>query len=210
MRREELYNAFTHLAGFVFAAATSWYMVWLATRLSWEYVMGVSVFICGMAMMYASSTLYHLWVAPRVKRVLRLFDHISIYVMIAGSYTPLCIAVVGGWVGWLMFAVQWALVIGGTFYKIFAIGRWPALSLGIYLAMGWSVLLIARPVYESIDPLALGCIAAEGIIYTLGTYFYAHDSRPHYHAIWHVFVLLGSICHWLAVLFIMLKEGAML
>lgn len=203
--KEELYNARTHFAGCVFTVSTSWYMVWLAARISWEYVLGVSLFIGGMLMMFVCSTLYHWWIAPNVKRMLRVFDHISIYVMIAGSYTPICIGVIGGWMGWLMFALQWAFVIGGTFYKVFALGRWPALSLGIYLGMGWSGLLMMPSVYEKSSALVLSMILAEGLFYTAGTYFYAHDKRPFYHAIWHIFVLLGSVAHWLALLLILIS-----
>lgn len=120
--------------------------------------------------------------------------------MIACSYTPILIGVVGGWLGWLVFAIQWAFVIGGIFYKVLAMGRWPRLSLAIYLAMGWSIVLIAEPVVRLLTPLTLWLILAEGVFYTAGTYFFANDERRHYHAIWHVFVLLGALAHWGAIL----------
>ena len=154
--------------------------------------------------MFLSSTAYH-WVREgKTKDVLRKFDHISIYVMIACSYTPILIGVVGGWLGWTVFAFQWLVVIGGIFYKIYAIGRWPRLSLAIYLIMGWSIVLIAEPVIKALKPATLWLLLAEGIAYTAGTYFFAHDERPHYHAIWHVFVLLGALAHWGAVLTLLL------
>ncbi len=201
--KTELGNTWTHLAGAIFALSSIW-LVWLAADVSWQMAFGVICFIVGMFFMFLSSTAYH-WVREgKVKDVLRKFDHISIYVMIACSYTPILIGVVGGWLGWTVFAFQWLVVIGGIFYKIYAIGRWPRLSLAIYLIMGWSILLIAEPVIKALKPATLWLLLAEGIAYTAGTYFFAHDERPHYHAIWHVFVLLGALAHWGAVLTLLL------
>ncbi len=198
-------NTWTHLVGVVFALSSIW-LVWPARHVSWQMEMGVIFFIAGMFLMFLSSTLYH-WVRPGVvKQVLRKCDHISIYVMIACSYTPICIGVVGGWLGWLVFGVQWAFVIGGTFYKIFAMGKHPRLSLGLYLAMGWSILLIIKPVMEHLTTLTAILLLSEGVFYTAGTYFFNHDNRPGFHAIWHVFVLAGAMSHWGAVLSIILQQ----
>ncbi|MBQ5938318.1 MAG: hemolysin III family protein [Bacteroidaceae bacterium] len=201
--KTELGNTWTHLVGVIFALSSIW-LVWLAADVSWQMAFGVICFIVGMFFMFLSSTAYH-WVREgKTKDVLRKFDHISIYVMIACSYTPILIGVVGGWLGWTVFAFQWLVVIGGIFYKIYAIGRWPRLSLAIYLIMGWSIVLIAKPVVKALMPETLWLLLAEGIAYTAGTYFFAHDERPHYHAIWHVFVLLGALAHWGAVLTLLL------
>ena len=201
--KTELGNTWTHLAGAIFALSSIW-LVWLAADVSWQMAFGVICFIVGMFFMFLSSTAYH-WVREgKVKDALRKCDHISIYVMIACSYTPILIGVVGGWLGWTVFAFQWLVVIGGIFYKIYAIGRWPRLSLAIYLIMGWSIVLIAKPVVKALMPETLWLLLAEGIAYTAGTYFFAHDNRPHYHAIWHVFVLLGALAHWGAVLTLLL------
>lgn len=201
--KEEILNSTTHLAGFCFAIFTSWYMIWLGTDISWQYTMGVSIFVGGMMMMYGCSSLYHWLKSTKAMSVLRKLDHISIYVMIAASYTPICIGSLGGWMGWIMFAFLWLLVIGGVFYKVFCIGRWPALSLGIYLAMGWSGVILALPIYHVLTGATLISILAEGLFYTVGTYFYSHDNKKYFHAIWHIFVLLGSVSHWVAVLFIL-------
>ncbi len=198
-------NTWTHLAGAAFALSCIW-MVWPAARMGWQWAMGVIFFISGMFLMFLSSTLYH-WVWPgRLKQALRKVDHISIYVMIACSYTPICIAVIGGWLGWTVFGLLWGVVVCGVFYKLLAMGRWPRLSLALYLIMGWSGVFIARPVMQSLSPLVLGLIAVEGIAYTAGTYFFAHDDRPHYHAIWHLFVMLGAMAHWSAILLIILGQ----
>lgn len=204
-RGEERGNTWTHLVGVVFALSSIW-MIWPAFDVSWQMAMGVIFFVSGMFIMFLSSTIYH-WVPQGLaKRVLRKFDHISIYVMIACSYAPICLGVVGGWVGWTVFGVQWGVVLGGTFYKIFAIDKWPRLSLALYLIMGWSVLLIAGPVYERLSVLALTFLLSEGVFYTAGTYFFSHDEHRHFHAVWHVFVLLGALSHWSAVLTIVLGK----
>ena len=196
-------NTWTHLAGAVFALSSIW-MVWTAVYKGWEWAFGVIFFITGMFLMFLSSTIYH-WVWPgRVKQVMRKIDHISIYVMIACSYTPICVSVIGGWLGWLVFGLQWAAVIGGTFYKVYAMGKLPKLSLAIYLLMGWSVLLIIKPVWERLSVAALVMLLAEGVLYTAGTFFFTNDNRRHFHAIWHIFVLLGAMAHWTAVLLILL------
>lgn len=200
---EEKGNTWTHLIGVVFALSCIW-MVWPAVSLGWRWAMGVLFFIVGMFLMFLSSTIYH-WLKPGIaKNILRKCDHISIYVMIACSYTPICIAVVGGWIGWVTFGLLWAVVIAGTVYKIVAMGKYPRLSLALYLVMGWSIVFIAKPVFESLSVLSMFFIFAEGLLYTAGTYFFTKDSKPHFHAIWHVFVLLGAIAHWSAILTIML------
>ncbi len=197
--KDEQGNTWTHLLGAVFALSSIW-MVWPAVHQGWQMAFGVIFFIVGMFLMFLSSTIYH-WVHPGIaKDVLRKLDHISIYVMIACSYTPICVGVVGGWIGWTVFGVQWAAVIGGTFYKIFALGKYPKLSLALYLIMGWSVLLVIEPVMSRLSWLAISFLFAEGLFYTAGTYFFANDNKLHFHAIWHVFVLLGAISHWSVVL----------
>lgn len=196
-------NTWTHLIGVVFALSSIW-MVWPAVQKGWAMAFGVVFFVAGMFLMYLSSTLYH-WVRPgRVKNALRRCDHISIYVMIACSYTPICVGVVGGWVGWAVFALEWAVVIGGTVYKLVAFGRYPRLSLALYLLMGWSVLLVAPQVWQKLSALSLWLLLAEGVAYTAGTYFFAHDERRGFHPVWHVFVLLGSMAHWGVVLCLIL------
>ena len=201
--KEELGNTWTHLIGVIFALSSIW-MVWPAINTSWQMAFGVFFFIVGMFLMFLSSTIYH-WVRPGVaKNILRKCDHISIYVMIACSYTPICVGVIGGWLGWMVFGFLWAIALIGSIAKIVALGKHPRLSLAMYLIMGWSVLIIFPKVMEKLSPLSLTFLIAEGILYTAGTYFYAHDKQPHYRAIWHVFVLLGAIAHWSVILTILL------
>ncbi len=200
---EERFNTLTHLAGVVFTLIAAWSILRLGYSSNWKNAFGTTFFTCGMLLMYAASTLYH-WAMPgQTKAMLRVLDHISIYVMIAASYTPMCIGVVGGVLGWTVFGILWGVALGGMVYKITAINRFPRLSLFIYLVMGWTFVFIAEPVCRNISTGALLCLLAEGLFYTSGTYFFAHDNRCFYHGIWHIFVLLGSVSHWLAILLIL-------
>lgn len=201
---EEIFNTLTHLSGVLLTVSLAWIILDLGFRSDWKNAMGVTFFTCGMLLMFACSTLYHWWMPGSGKRWLRVFDHIGIYVMIAASYTPICIGVIGGVLGWTVFGLLWLVVICGAVYKLKALGKYPKLSLFIYLIMGWSGVIIAEPVCSSLPVASLWFILAEGILYTSGTYFYANDKRPYYHGIWHIFVLLGAVCHWCAVL-VMLK-----
>jgi hemolysin III len=204
MVKGEIGNTWTHLIGTIFAVSSIW-MIWPAAALGWQWTMGVIFFVVGMFLMFLSSTIYHAVKPGVVKDALRKCDHISIYVMIACSYTPICIAVVGGWLGWMVFGLLWLVVIAGTVYKIVAINRYPRLSLALYLLMGWSIVFIAKPVYDNLSLLALSLLIVEGVSYTAGTYFFAYDSRNNYHAVWHIFVLMGAVAHWSAILCIVLE-----
>ena len=143
---EERFNTLTHLAGVVFTLAAAWFILKLGYGSNWKNAFGTTFFTCGMRLMYAASTLYH-WAMPgKAKRRLRIFDHISIYVMIAASYTPICIGVVGGALGWTVFGILWGVALGGAVYKLTAMDRYPRLSLFLYLLMGWSFIFITEPV----------------------------------------------------------------
>lgn len=201
--QEEKHNTVTHLIGVVAAASTMWVLVVLASPHGWKWIMGVLFLAVGTMLMYSFSTAYHWTHKGSVKSVMRVLDHIGIYVMIACSYTPLCIAVIGGWVGWTVFGMLWGIVLAGSVYKIKAIGKYPRLSLFLYLLMGWSAVFMAKPIFENISALPLLLLLAEGLSYTSGTYFFAHDDRHLYHAVWHIFVLLGTAFHWAAVIAIL-------
>lgn len=149
--------------------------------------------------MFGSSTLYHAVSHPVHKARLRIFDHIAIYVMIAGSYSLICLSVVGGWVGWTLFAFLWACVIAGIVGKVVALGKHPRLSLTLYLLMGWIALLILVPMWRNMPHTAFWWIVAEGLFYTIGAYFFNKDEEhAFYHAIWHVFITLGALSHTIA------------
>lgn len=192
-------NTLTHLLSLVGALAVSYPLLMRAMNAGVYALAGTILFLVGMILMFASSTLYHATTAPVHKARLRLFDHISIYVMIAGSYSIVCLYVVGGWVGWTLFGFLWACVLVGTISKFAAIGRHPRLSLALYLAMGWVALFIFRPMWLNMPHPAFWWILTEGILYTLGAYFFHGDElHPYWHAVWHVFITLGAMSHTIA------------
>ncbi len=163
-------------------------------------IVGTSLFLVGAFLMYFASTLYHVVVAPKAKARIRIFDHISIYVMIAGSYSPICLTVVGGWMGWSLFGFLWACVIAGVVGKLIALGKHPHLSLTLYLMMGWAALLVIWPMWQNMSHAAFAWVIAEGVFYTIGAYFFNKDEEhAFYHAIWHVFIVLGSLSHTIAL-----------
>lgn len=202
--KEEIANTLTHLAGVIIAIFAGVLLINKGIGSAWQNLLGISIFSIGMLLMYMASTIYH-WTLPgKWKKILRYCDHINIYVLIAASYTPILLCSIGGVLGWSMFGVMWVLALAGTFYKIFFLGKYPRLSLAIYLIMGWSAVFIARPIWNNMPSEALWFILIEGISYTVGTYFYSRDaSHSFYHAIWHVFVLGGTMSHIAAVWYIL-------
>ena len=162
-------------------------------------MVGTALFLLGMVLMFLSSTLYHAATNPVHKARLRIFDHISIYVMIAGSYSLICLSVVGGWAGISLFIFLWTCVLAGVIGKVIALGKHPRLSLALYLSMGWVALLILYPMWTNMPHAAFWWIIAEGVFYTMGSCFFNHDEEHAYwHAIWHVFITLGAASHTVA------------
>lgn len=203
---EEKANTWTHLVAFVCSLLIAVPLTALALSdgNGWREVLGTVLFILGSLLMYGSSTLYHAALRPDVKRRLRVFDHVSIYAMIAGSYSLICISVVGGWAGWTLFGFLWACVIAGVAGKLIALGKHPRLSLVLYLVMGWVALLILVPMWRNMPRAAFWWVLAEGVFYTVGTYFFRLDEEhPFYHAVWHVFIILGSASHTIATFLIL-------
>ena len=206
MSSEEKANTWTHLIPFVATLLIAWPLLNLSlnSKLSTLNTLGTFLFLIGAFLMFLSSTLYHAVSEPEAKRRLRVFDHISIYVMIAGSYSLICLSVVGGWVGWTLFAFLWGCVIAGIIGKLVALGKHPKLSLALYLAMGWVALLILVPMWRNMPHAAFWWIVAEGVFYTIGAYFFRLDEEhAFYHAIWHVFITLGAASHTIGTVLIL-------
>lgn len=197
--REELANALTHGVGALAGAVGALVLVIGAALHGdiWQ-VVSSAVFGASLVLLYTASTLYHAARDPRTKARLQVLDHCAIYLLIAGSYTPFTlIALRGGW-GWSLFGVAWALAVAGVIFKLFFTGRFPRLSTGIYIGMGWMAVVAAVPMLQNLSAATLGWLVAGGVTYTAGTVFY-HNRRPYAHAIWHLFVLAGSVCHFIAV-----------
>lgn len=201
---EEKANTWTHLVPAVATLLIAWPLLQRAYNCqisNFQYqIVGTTLFLLGMVLMFVSSTLYHVVTHPVHKARLRIFDHISIYVMIAGSYSPICLCAVGGWPGWSLFTFLWACVIAGTVGKFIALGKHPRLSLALYLMMGWAALLVLVPMWRNMSHEAFFWVLAEGIFYTIGAYFFNKDEEhAYYHAIWHVFINLGALSHTVAL-----------
>lgn len=197
---EEKANTLSHLIPFIGSLFLIYPLLRLAISAGVYAFIGTALFLIGMVLMFGSSTLYHAVTKPKCKARLRILDHSAIYVMIAGSYSPICLYVVGGWVGWTLFIFLWVCVLAGTIGKFIAIGKYPHLSLILYLAMGWVALLIMRPMWLNMPHTAFWWILAEGVFYTVGAYFFHGDEKHAYwHAIWHIFITLGAMSHTIGI-----------
>jgi hemolysin III len=196
-----LANAITHGVGFALAVAGAAYLVILSMRGSASVVISCSIFTGTLILVYICSTLYHSLVRTRAYHVFRVLDHAAIYLLIAGTYTPFTLVSLRGPVGWMLFGIVWALAIGGVVFKSFAVDRFAIASVLVYLFQGWLVIFALRPLVHAIGSAGLLWLAAGGAAYTFGIVFFALDHIPYFHAAWHVFVLVGSIMHYFAILF---------
>ena len=198
--RDELASALTHGLGAVAALAGGAVLITLAALYGDGWQLGASiVFGASLLLLYVASTLYHSIQHPTAKARLKVFDHCAIYVLIAGTYTPFTLIGLRGPWGWGLFIAIWTLALAGVVFKLFYTGRFKLLSTAIYIAMGWLVLIAIKPMLNSLDAWTLGWLLAGGLFYTLGTYFYHRESIRFSHAIWHLFVIGGSVCHFIAV-----------
>jgi hemolysin III len=198
---EELANSLSHGVGFLLAlAATPILIVGAVNRGGVADVVGSSVFGGSMVLLYLSSTWYHAVPNGRFKERLHRLDHAAIYLLIAGTYTPFTLGVLDGAWGWTLFGIVWAAAAVGVYDKLISGIRRPRLSTALYLIMGWSVVIVIRPLVLSMDPPGLRWLVAGGLFYTVGVVFYRARHLPYHHFIWHLFVLAGSTCHVFAVL----------
>ena len=159
--KAEIANTITHGLGIFLAFSGAIALIMKNIGEEWQTIFSMIIFSAGLILMYCASTVYHLVLPGKVKKILRVFDHINIYILIAASYTPILLTSVKGALGWWMFGILWFTALLGTFYKIFLLGRYPKLSLAIYLIMGWSVIFIARPVWLAVPLSAILWIRSE-------------------------------------------------
>jgi len=198
---EEIANAVTHGVGALLAiAGLVLLIVFSALEGSAWHITSFTIFGATLTVLYVMSTLYHSLTSQRVKRMFRKFDHMSIFLLIAGTYTPFCLTVLRGWIGWVLFGVVWSCAIGGIVLKAFHTGKKEILSTILYILMGWMVVFFIMPVYLYMSGIGFAFLIVGGILYTLGAFFFVRDKIPFYHSIWHLFVLGGSIFHFFAVL----------
>jgi hemolysin III len=197
---EELANSISHGVGFLAAAATFPVLVINAIGDGPAAVVGAAIFGATMALLYLTSTLYHAMAPNRAKRVFQVLDHAAIYLLIAGTYTPFTLGVLRGPWGWTLFGLIWGLAAIGILLKSVRGICYPRLSTAVYLAMGWLVLIAAKPLWTNVPGWGLFWLAAGGVAYTAGVGFYAATRTRYAHFVWHLFVLTGTACHFVAVL----------
>ena len=199
---EEIAHAVTHGLGALLAiAGLAVLMVAAATRGegAWQTV-PCAIYGAAMVLMFTTSTLYHSFPWPRVKRVFRVLDHEMIFLMIAGSYTPFVLITLRGALGWTLFGVVWGVAAAGLVFQGFFTGRFKGASTALYVVMGWIIAFALKPLLEQMSPAGIRWLVAGGLCYTLGAVVYLFKRVPYHHAVWHLAVLAGGACHYFAIL----------
>lgn len=202
-RSEDVLSSAFHAVGIVFSVAATVILVTLSAIYAnvWA-VVSCSIFGASMIVLYSASTWYHAVKSEGMKKTLKKFDHISIYYLIAGTYTPFMLVNLRGAMGWTVFGVIWGLALLGTFLKLFGKVNGAKLwSVGLYLGMGWLVLIAIKPLIAVVPETGIFFLFMGGLFYSLGVIFYVWKSRKYTHAIWHLFVLAGTVMHFFAVLY---------
>ncbi len=198
--REEAVNAWTHGAGLVLSLAALPVLVVIAVNSGGAYrITSFAIYGAALVILYLASTVYHAVRRPDIKGAFRRLDHAAIFLLIAGTYTPFTLLNMQGPWGWALFGVVWGCAIAGVAFKLCCRRGFMAVTTALYIVMGWSVLIAVKPALASIHPHGIAWLVAGGLAYTGGVVFFALNRIPYNHAIWHIFVLAGSICHFLAV-----------
>jgi hemolysin III len=199
---EEIANSISHGLGLVGALIGTPFLIIHAVRHGDAgFIVGTIVFAASMILLYLASTLYHAWPVGRVKHCFRILEHSAIFILIAGTYTPLTLGILRGAFGWTLFGMVWGLAIAGIALKSIYKASHPILSTALYLVMGWLAVMAVRPLLSSMPTAGLFLLIAGGLSYTVGVAFFATDSRISYgHLIWHLFVITGTTCHYFLVL----------
>ncbi len=201
--KEEVWNCIIHGIGAALSIAALVILVVFSTIYGdvWAIV-STAIFGASMIVLYTASTVYHAVPTPEIKKKLKKFDHISIYYLIAGSYTPFLLVTMRDATGWTVFGIVWGLALIGTFLKLFSQGSGTkAWSIGLYLLMGWMIIFASNKLFAELPKIGIIFLILGGLFYTFGIFFYVWKSRQYTHAIWHFFVLVGTIMHFFAVLY---------
>ena len=203
--REEIASSVTHGIGILLSFIALRVMLFYACSHGdvWR-IIGAAVFGCGLILTYTSSTLYHSFKKEKIKAFFRVFDHISIFILIAATYTPLTLINLRGVWGWSLFGVVWGLAIFGVIVECTSLRRFRLASVLLYLGMGWTIVVAFKPLMANVAPGGTILLLCGGLFYTIGCIFYAWKKLPYNHAIWHIFVIGGSCCHFFAILFYVL------
>jgi hemolysin III len=208
--KEELANRLTHLVAAIMSTAGMVVLITVAARTGDPYrIVSASIFCWVFCLFYTISTIYHSVRGPRVRYVFRVLDHAGIFLVIAGSYTPFTLVSMRSGNGWALFGVVWGLAVGGVVFKSFMTHRMAFLAPGLYLCMGWLIVVDLGDLLTLVPVNGVLWLVAGGLFYTIGILFYAISRIPYHHAIWHVFVIAGSFCHYMAVLKYVMPIGMM-
>lgn len=203
---EESINVGSHALGFIFGVVALILLVIKSVQFGtvW-HVVSFSIYGASMVILYAASTLYHREKDPKVRRHLKVFDHAAIYVLIAGTYTPYALVTLHGFEGWLLFGLSWGIALVGIVLKLFFTGRFNIISTLAYVLMGWMVVFIIDILVAKLSENGVFWLFAGGVAYTVGALIYAIPKIKMHHAIFHVFVLIGTVCHFISVYFYVLE-----
>lgn len=204
-KREEFLHALTHGIGAVLSIACLVLLIVFSSMTGnpWKIV-SVTIFGATMLFMYLSSTLVHSLPQGKWKDVFLIFDHSSIYLFIAGTYTPFLFVPLKGPLGWVLFGIIWSIAVIGILLKLFFVKQFPVLSTFAYILMGWLIVIAWHPLKEAFHTHGILLLVIGGILYTVGAFFYLYKKIPYHHVIWHVFVLAGSLFHFSAIFFYLL------
>nr|AOT83015.1 hypothetical protein [uncultured bacterium] len=200
--KEELANAITHGIGFLLSIpALVILIVSAAQKGDPLQIVSFTVYGISMLLLYLFSTMLHSFKPSKAKNVFAILDHSAIYLLIAGTYTPLVLVSLNGALGWTLFGIVWGLAITGITLKCFLINRFRVLSTFFYLVMGWLVIIAIEPLYSNLSGTGFGLLLTGGLLYSVGAIFYIWRNLPYSHAIWHLFVIAGSACMYFCILF---------
>ncbi|MEN8124418.1 MAG: hemolysin III family protein [Bacteroidota bacterium] len=206
--KEEKLNVITHAIGLVLSiAALVLLVVYSSIYGNVWHITSFAIFGASLIVLYAASTLYHYVQNPKLRFKLNIFDHAAIYVLIAGTYTPFALVVLHGTIGWVIFGISWGLALFGIIFKLFFIGKYDKISTIAYVLMGWVIIIAIKPLIENFPLKGLLWLLAGGLSYTFGALLYNMKSLKYNHAIFHIFVLIGSFCHFMAVFFYVLPSS---
>lgn len=203
---EEIFSSVTHGLGTLLAlGGTSVMIVFAAIYGDAWTVVGSAVFGASLIILYCMSTLYHAISAPKAKSFFRIMDHNTIFFLIAGTYTPITISILRGLIGWVLFGIVWVAAIIGIVLNSIDLEKFRKPSVVCYIAMGWVIIIAIHPLLNVMSPLSLWLLVGGGVFYTVGVIFYAIKKVKYFHSIWHIFTLLGSVCHYFSILVAIIK-----
>ncbi|MCK0130470.1 hemolysin III family protein [Flavobacteriaceae bacterium F08102] len=199
-KKEEFFNVLSHGIGLVLSTVGLFLLIVKSSRSDIPFkLVSFTLFGCSLILLYAASTFYHLVQRPFLRMRLNIIDHAAIYILIAGTYTPFTLVTLHGKLGWTLFGVTWGIAVIGVVLKIFYTGRFDKISTIAYVAMGWMIVFTIKPLLENFPIHGLYWLLVGGLAYTVGAVVYSRPSLRYNHAIFHVFVLLGSLCHFIAI-----------